>query len=453
MKPDFAFARGQASMTWQDLGIEMKFDLLRLERRTGELTAEVTVRGTSNGHSGLLHRARLNLGSGRSRSEFVTHLTRRWAGPAWPDHVEQAAWHVIEASRRGRPAFLLRDAVEPPAVGWALEPILLARDPVILFGDGGDLKSYCALAFGIALQTGVGLTSGLDPARAFRVAYCDWEWQDWPHKRRLRALCGRGELPEILYVPCGAEGPLTHQVERLQRIFQDHGIDFAFFDSAGLACDGPPEEAMSAIAFFQSLARLEVGSLVIAHTSKDSDNAKPFGSAYWHNSARSTFFVKRLRTMAGTAVDLALYQRKANDGARRSEPIGLHFDFALTGLTSISAIDLDGVRRASDDDAGLRDRIASARRLAGMPMTYAQLAAALELPKKEIDSIRITIKRHPEIFQVIEGVGPSRAHVVNLIQRAPEQAPEHSSLTIDPNTSPEQAPERVAAKAGLNGHS
>jgi hypothetical protein len=397
--PEFSYARGIARCAWSEPPVELKFDLLRMERRTGELSAELTVISTAspNGSAGLLHRARLNLGSTRSRADYTNHLSRRLSGLDWPGLVEAAAWKVIESYRLGRPAILLRDAVEPPAAGWALKPVLLARDPVIVFGDGGDLKSYLSLGFGVALQSGLQLTPGLEPTRPFRVAYCDWEWQEWPHKRRMRALCGPGEMPEILYVPCGAEGPLTHQVERLQRIFQEHRIEYAILDSVGLACDGPPEEAQSAIGFFQAFARLEVGGELIAHTSKDSDTMKPFGSAYWHNSARATWYVKRLRTDAG-GVDIAVIQRKANDGSPRLEPIGLRFAFA-DASTTISAIELGSAQAAG----ALKDRFVAALRAAGGSLTYAELAKAANVAgKRPVDTAHITVKRYPDVFTVLE---------------------------------------------------
>lgn len=374
--PEFIFARGIATASWSDPAVELKFDLLRLDRRAGELSAEVTVTGADE----MLHRARLNLSSTDSRTRFTNHLAKRLAGPDWPGLVEAAAWKVIEAYRQGAPAFLLKDAEEPAAAGWALEPLVLARDPVILFGDGGALKSYTSLATAVALQSGIALVDGLSPVRAFRVAYLDFEWNPWPHRRRLRALCGPGELPEILYVPCQTSGPLSHQVERLQRIFAEHRIDYAFIDSVGLACDGPPEEAQSALGFFQALSRLEVGSTLIAHTNREGDTSKPFGSAYWHNSARLTWYMKRERANGATAVDVGLYNRKANDGAQREEPLGLRFEFS-DDATTVRSIEVADVPQLEAQTL-LRDRIARAVKQGAK--TALELAAELGVPANSI---------------------------------------------------------------------
>lgn len=393
--PDFSYSRGIARVGWDEPPVDLKFDLIRLERRTGEISAELTVKTGVNGSSRIVHRARLNLGSTRSQTEFTNHLARRHQGLDWSELLELAAYKVTEAYRQGPPALLLRDAVEPAVTGWALKPILIASDPVILFGDGGSLKSYTALAFALSLQSGLPLAGGLEPARKFRVAYCDFEWSDWPHKRRLRALCGRGELPEILYVPCQASGPLSHQAERLQGIFEEHRINFAVIDSVALACDGPPEEAASALGFFQALARLQVGSILIAHTNRDGAIDKPFGSAFWHNSARGTWYIRRVRAAGSTGVDVGLYQKKANDGALLEDGIGLHFEFS-NGETSITSVDLKGA--PSTEAATTAGRMVVLLKRGAL--TDDQIAGQLGV---SASTVRVTLKRHQDRFLRLPG--------------------------------------------------
>jgi DNA-binding CsgD family transcriptional regulator len=207
--------------------------------------------------------------------------------------------------------------------------------------------------------------------------------------RRLRALCGPGELPEILYVPCQSGGPLSHQAERLQAIFEERKIEIAIIDSVGLACDGPPEDAASALGFFQALSRLEVGSMLIAHTSRDGATDKPFGSAFWHNSARATWHIRRIRT-AGSGVDVGLYQRKANDGALREDPVGLHFDFA-DGSTSISPANLTDVRTPDATTTAAR----MAQLLIKGSLSDDAIATALSVSPT---TVRSALKRHTDRF-------------------------------------------------------
>ncbi len=386
----FEHDRGGARAAWPDQDLEMGFELMRLDRRTGEVTAELTATAGSNGSAELLHRTRLNLLSTRSREEVVRRLQQRRPGPDWALLMEAACWKVIEAQRRGRPAVLLRDVTEPPAAGWLIPPILSAADPAILFGDGGRGKSYLALALAASVHSGRAL-AGLEVRQPIRIAYLDWEWSEWPHYRRLRALWGPGELPDFLYVPCAAEGPLSHQVDRLRRILSQHQVGYVVIDSVALACDGPPEEAQSALGFFQALAQLEAGALLVGHVNRQGDTEKPFGSAFWHNSARSTWYVDRVQEVEGTSFDLGLYQKKHNDGAPAA-PIGLRFDF--TGdLTTIRRIDLLEVPELAP---GLPLKARIQHELAGGPLKVYELA---ELLDAKPDSVDRTLRRYGWLFE------------------------------------------------------
>jgi hypothetical protein len=147
--PAFSFDRGIGTITWPDLALEMTFNRIYQDRRNHELTAEVTCFTGSNGSRGLLHRGRLNLGSIRSRRDTAAYLAARLGDVDCEALLELASWKVVEAVRRGRPAILLREVVDEPASGGlVVPPLLLASDPVILFGDGGSSKSFLGLALG-----------------------------------------------------------------------------------------------------------------------------------------------------------------------------------------------------------------------------------------------------------------------------------------------------------------
>jgi AAA domain len=267
---DFTYERGIARALWtKPQRIELVFDQLHVERRTAEVGAEVTV--SAGGR--MLHRGRINLTSTRSRIEVVKFLTLRLTGVDWTEIVEESCWKVIDAHRQGRAAVLLRDAKPPPGGRFALPPFLLARQPVMLFGNGGDWKSYLALAAGLSLHTNREVIAGLKPSAPFRVGYFDWEWDSWEHLERMRALLGPDNLPDIVYVPCASEGPLETQVDRLRAKIREHRLDFGIFDSVGLGCSGAPEEAEAALGYLRALGRLEIGSLNLAHVNRSGTTA------------------------------------------------------------------------------------------------------------------------------------------------------------------------------------
>ena len=311
-------------------GAQLDFDLLTTDRRTGETHAELTVYATDPVNLGkLLHRGRLNLLSGDRRERLGKYLATRTQAQAinWADVLEEAVTAVVGLYRAGEPAILLREAPDPPAGSAASVPPILAADgATILFGDGGSGKSYLALVLAASLHSGRELIPGMTPSTPRRVGFLDWEWSAHVHRRRLERVWPDAEPPDLVYVGCRLS--LREERDRLRRIIRDHGLQYLVVDSVGLAAGGEPESAEVAVQFFAALRELGLDALLVAHVTKQDAKGqadRPFGSAYWHNSARSTWYAKA--TPAGSAgVTLGLYHRKANDGPLH-DAIGLDVTF------------------------------------------------------------------------------------------------------------------------------
>lgn len=321
---DFDIQDGRYTTSWAEERISVSLELPR--SRGGETTAEVTVLDHSVEPARQLHAARMNISTTRSRTEVANYLAKRvpQAGHDWAGIIEVSCSEAIRAMREGEPAILLREAARPAGDDELLPPFLLARLPVILFGDGGSAKSYLALAMACALH-GHG-TPGLEPAEYRRVLYIDWEFTPEDHAARLDRLVPlpRAQQPGILYRRCTR--PLVEEAESLARIIADEGVSYAILDSAGMACDGPPEGAEQALGYWGALRRLGVASLSLAHTNRSGDVKRPFGSTFWHNGARSTWHVKGEQVQPGL-LRLALRHRKSNVGPLLS-PVGFDVEFA-----------------------------------------------------------------------------------------------------------------------------
>ncbi len=141
-------------------------------------------------------------------------------------------------------------------------------------------------------------------------------------------------MPPIIYARC--ERPLVHELDRLRRIVREHEIDFAVYDSIAFACDGPPESAEIAGKYFRAVRQIGPGSLHVAHVNKsDNGDQKPFGSAFWHNGSRMTWFAKLVDSpSAGKSISLGLFNRKSNLG-RIQSPVGFRSNSNITGRFSI----------------------------------------------------------------------------------------------------------------------
>jgi len=376
---------GAYRMTVPEHGIELRVDRLRrrFDEQVGELRVECRLPQARTISKGLLGVADLNLSSLRARQERAKYLGGRVQakGLDWTAVLEEFAQLVIAAERDGQPAQLLRDIPRPkPDDVHLIDGFpLLARHPVIVFGDGGCGKSLVALNWACKLeQAGV------------RTAVFDWELAGEDHRERAERLFP-GDVPALRYVRC--ERPLIHDLERLRRIVRDERLDYVVLDSIAFACDGPPEAAEVASRYFQATRRLgPIGSLHVAHVSKaEGADRRPFGSAFWHNGARSTWFCKMAEPTPGSGlITLGLFHRKSNLGALRP-PLAYEIQFgeAKTTIRRTEAAD------NPDLASGLSVRLRMAHALRGGSLSAEELANQIDA---DLETVRRTARRYRDQF-------------------------------------------------------
>ena len=381
-----ASGEGRYILPVQESGVEFDVDRLRWEHH--QLKGELTVRARLAGVPAVLSSADFNLSSDRARTERARACKARaktddevdWAGL-----VEWFCQEVLAAERRGQPAVLLRDLPRPTAADQLdIDGLtLLDRHPVILFGDGGSTKSY----------TGLYLAGRLEQ-RGLKVLYCDWEFSGEDHRDRLERLFG-SDMPAIRYVRC--ERPLVHEVDRLRRIVRQDQIAFAVYDSIAFACDGPPEAAEHAGAYYRAVRSIGVGSLHIAHTTKgEHSDKKPFGSTFWHNGARATWYIKLASEAPDQhALTVGLFNRKSNIGSLRA-PVGFEvtFDDERTTFRRINVADVADLSVQLPLWARIKHAVTE------QPMTLVLLAEELGA---KVDSVDKAVKRKPTVFTRIDG--------------------------------------------------
>jgi hypothetical protein len=322
-------ARGDRVKPTPESSVLIELDYVSTDRY-GDTHAEIGVYWSDPLDPLAMLRTRLSLVSLRGRDQLADALAKRTAALKleWRQMLDQAVRWTLEHYRTGDPGLLLRDAEELPANGDALtDPPLLEADGLsILFGDGGSLKSWIGLATAASLQRGESLIGGVNVLADRRVGYFDWEWSARRHRRRLQQLCS-DELPDLAYIRCTRS--IHDERDRLRRFVRRYQIDCAIVDSVGLACGGEPESADVAIRFVNAVAELVPAALGIAHVTKSAaDKApdKPFGSAYWHDSARRTWYARTVPEPGAGGALVGLYNRKVNDGPI-APPFALSFAF------------------------------------------------------------------------------------------------------------------------------
>jgi hypothetical protein len=374
----------------------MIFEVDRVRRESSNLWCELTVRTDLPGafvlpdHDNLLSIDPLNLSAPRSRQERAKHLASRMRvrqrgedGEDGIDYVgllEYLAMLVIAAEREGEPAVYLTPRMEaPPDATRIIDGFpLLMKHPMILFGDGGSMKSLLALYFtGRLLQQGI------------RVGYFDWELSQDDQEWRLGQMFGPN-APKPLYRRFYS--PLIEVAPQIRKDVEREKLEYIVFDSLSVATHDAPESAVSALAYFQALRSIGVGSLHVAHiAAKDAvsrngkpgspQNKKPFGSSFWFNIARSCWYVIRSESA------IAAYNSKAAHNSPRMPPLGWNLSLRPGRITLMPGpiIEPDLV-----EGLPLKDRMVTCLQQSG-PLKCVDLAD--ELGEKNQNGIRKTLLR------------------------------------------------------------
>lgn len=372
-------------------GIAFTIDRLRRERHEliGELAVQCEMDGARVTPKGSLMTADFNLSSAQARVTRAKLLAERVKGDSkidWQMYLEEFIELVFEAERTGRPDVDLHDVPDPmPDEAFTVEGItLLKQHPAMIFGDGGSFKSFIALYLaGRLAQNGV------------KVLYADWELNGPDHKQRLKSVFGPN-FPHLRYLRC--ERALVHEADRMRQVVREAPIDYLVCDSVGYACQGSPEDAENANNYFRAVRQIGLGSLHVAHVTKNTETNehKPFGSVFWHNSARATYYVKSTEH-SGATHHVGFYPKKTNLSAR-GQAVGFTIQFESPERTRITTIDPQTIPDLAVK-LSLTSRLHHAVRKG--PQLQSYLADLLE--SKE-DSIRRITERYPERFNRTRGV-------------------------------------------------
>jgi hypothetical protein len=369
-------ADGCYQLTILSLGIQLTID--RLRRKDHDLIGELTVACDLAGAKtidGFLPTDNINLSSAQARWRHAKLLAERSdaADIDWLALVDELSQRTIAAERAGSPSAPLHTFERPGADtefevdGWRL----LRDHATITFGDGGSAKSYLALYI-----------AGRLASRGIVVLYADWELGGGDHRDRLERLFGAA-MPTVHYVRC--DRPLIAEADRISREVRRLSVDYLICDSIAFATAGPPEAAEHATAYFRAVRQIGIGSLHLAHINKsENGDQKPFGSSFWHNSARATWFIKQAGASSdGQRVSIGLFNRKSN--LTKIQPaVGFQFEFTddRTVVTRTNLADVEDLA----GELPLWQRIAHLIKAGGgVPRTIQDIADELDA---KVDSVK-----------------------------------------------------------------
>jgi hypothetical protein len=296
------------------------------------------------------HVDRLALLSSRTRATLAKTLAIRWGDHPWSVILDDACHAVYEAFSAGEPAESL-EPEEPDETAWLVDGLIPLDATTVLYADGGSLKSWFALALGVAALRNEPLANSARwcVRRRRSVLYLDWETDRRTHGRRLyRLLAGLGleSCPEGLAYMRLAGRPLHISIQSVAGEVSRLGADLVIVDSLGLACGDEPETAAANLRTLGVLSTLPTTKLVVTHVNAQTavtpnGPGRPYGSVYVRNVARSAIEA-RSEPQGDGRVLVTYYHRKAND-TELAETTALTWCFSkfLSGPVTVEVADPD----------------------------------------------------------------------------------------------------------------
>jgi len=279
----------------------------------------------------------LNLSSLQGRDRLAARLRKLYEAPDWDTIIEEISTRGLNEFRRAEPMSYLEGAAPHPVEEFVLNPLIYARHSTLLYGPGDSGKSFFCLYCACLLSVG-GSQNGL-ACSDWPVLYLDWELAQADMDQRLAMIkAGHPELRGAKIAYKRPVAPLTECLDEIRAALLETGAQIIILDSLALAAGGELEKAETAIRFNQALKQLNVPSLIVGHTAKNTEEKTIYGSVFFFNMARSVFEIKKVQEPDSGRFIFGLYHKKCNLGMRKS-PLGFQVTIAQ-GACTITPADL-----------------------------------------------------------------------------------------------------------------
>lgn len=370
----------------------------------GAVQADVTIQVDNQDF-----RTRLNLMSTSARQSWIREAKQVFSGfeIEWAPTLNQAIGMVTKAVFVEDTLSDQADAEEPPEYRFLVQETIPEGSVSLWFGDGSSLKTTSLLHLSTCVAYGREWAGRETiPTKVMLLDYENDESNFIRYTRRMQEALGIIPEKGRMFYENARGVALTDLVDRLRMYIERHGIGFIVIDSGALACGGKPEEAESALTFFNALSRLgdDITVVVICHITKSALSTpamkreatkKPFGSTFWHSSARATFFIER-EEIRKEQFSVKFKNRKTNISAPLDDfALEVVFDDPEGGIY-LSPMDMQKVKEMQEqtqEKKSRKDEILSL--LQDTTLNIQDLAEILgiEEDSKKVKSLRSQINR------------------------------------------------------------
>jgi hypothetical protein len=247
----------------------------------------------------------------------------------WFTITNQITIECLSRIRNGEQVVMLDSKIGAVKPEFLVFPIMVSNNVNIIYADRSSAKSLFIMWISLLLNLGWVDSAGLKIYKEHKVLWLDWEndssTSGWSKECLVRGLGIEGI--EIAYLHM--THTLAKSIPYLQQKINEVGADTIVIDSLGIAVGGDLNLSEPAIEFFNSIRKLPVTPVVIAHTAKDKNNPRKtvYGSAFYENLARSVWEASKKQEYGAHELVFSLFQRKAPPFAGYHEPLGFRFMF------------------------------------------------------------------------------------------------------------------------------
>lgn len=330
--PKIESKTGNYYFNWEDDKVTIKVTRIKAHsdgRVIGEILIETTLPGTKQ-H---IHQAQFNFSSTATRDKLATTLEKQYPSLFdWKSILESLSVHMLRLSREGEPVIELDNTAESKPPEYYLEPLILKGCANVIYGEKEMGKSTIAQIATICLiMPWHTVIDFISPEKPVNTLYLDWEAESSIAQWNFKRLKNGHDLPPLKYSYVHCSLPLAEDLEKINNIIEQKGIEVLIIDSMGPAAGVKLSTDEPAIRLFQALRQLNTTSLLVGQTSKSQDDKKKtlYGSTFFEYLARNIWQVRSIRDK--DRLTCGLFHEKSNY-TRRHKPIGIeicHYDDSI----------------------------------------------------------------------------------------------------------------------------
>lgn len=313
------------------------------------------------------------------------------------DVFTNQAWDTFVGSQE--PEMMAGNAADNP-IEFLARPHVVVGGGTILFGFGGDGKSFTAMLLGVSVDSGTNGFWGVHEGPGRRVLFVNLERSAGSVARRLEGInIALGLDPARPLLTMNRRGQnLKDIAEGMKRAIDKYKVELVVLDSITRTGMGDLNENLTGNSIPDMMSAIAPSWLGIGHSPRG-DNSHIFGSSMFDYAA--DVMVRNSAIESGSELAVKLEIPKANDVSKKPV-MYLAYSFDDDGVNGVRRPKPDEFPELNSDDSKKphRERIKAYLEANGA-CEPRDIAEALTIPQA---SVRVTLKRGPE-FIVIQSSG------------------------------------------------